>query len=66
MPKKPNLPSAGKPSLYLVGSGDGPPTADDILALFRAVTGREPTPEDEAKARAIMAKRTHVFHPTEK
>ena len=41
---------------YLTGRRHGPPTLDDILAMFRRVTGREPSPEeiDEARVKHDM------------
>jgi hypothetical protein len=47
-----------KPILYLVGSKDEPPRLDDLLALFRRLTGREPTPEDLAQAKRELEHQT--------
>jgi hypothetical protein len=54
-----------KPVLYLTGSGDGPPTAEDILALYTAITGKEPTPEEAAQMRAAIAELNAKREPGE-
>jgi hypothetical protein len=41
-------------ALYLTGQRNGAPTLDDITALFRKLTGREPTPEDVATSKALL------------
>ena len=41
-----------KPKLYLI---PGIPTLENVDLLFRALTGREPTPEDTAEAEALLA-----------
>jgi len=49
--------SGSKPSgkrRYLLG--EGVPGYEQILGLFRALTGREPTPEDKAEVRSILSK----------
>ena len=43
-----------KPRFFLGGPTDGPPTLDDIVALFRAFTGREPDPDDVERARKSL------------
>jgi hypothetical protein len=50
----PCMTNVTKPVLYLTGSGDGPPTAEDILALYTAITGKEPTLEEAACMRAAI------------
>lgn len=46
-----------KPELFLVGPSEGGPSLDDLMALFRKLTGREPTEEDLVKARETLAKK---------
>ena len=41
-----------KAELHLTGLRVGGPSFEDIIALFRSLTGREPMPEDLAKAKA--------------
>lgn len=48
---------AQKPHLYLTGPQDGGPTFDDMMALFRMLTGREPTPEQVAEAKKEYEKK---------
>jgi hypothetical protein len=48
---------ATKPTLYLTGPKDGPPTLDDLIALSKALSGREPTAEEIENARRILARR---------
>lgn len=45
--------AAKKPELHLI-SGKAAGELDDLLDLFRALTGREPTPEDIEESRAIL------------
>jgi hypothetical protein len=40
--------------LALTGSGNGPPSLDDIVRLFQRLTGRVPTPEDVRQARKVL------------
>jgi hypothetical protein len=49
-----------KMPFYLTGPRDGPPTPDDILALYTALTGKAVTPEDIKAARKPLeqARRT--------
>jgi putative acetyltransferase len=42
-----------KPHLYLVGQKHGPPTLEDLIALTKALSGRDPTPDEVEKAREI-------------
>lgn len=44
-----------KPTLYLL-SGDATFNLEEILNLFRKLTGREPTPAEIEETRAEMAK----------
>jgi hypothetical protein len=44
-----------KPTLHVAGSVNGPPTLDDLIAMVRKLTGREPTAEEIAPARKILA-----------
>jgi hypothetical protein len=47
------MPKNQKRRLVLCGSGDGTaPTFEDFCEMFRALTGREQTPEESAEARA--------------
>lgn len=46
-----------KPHFYLVGQDHGPPTFEDILALAKALSGRDPTPNEIRKARATYESR---------
>lgn len=41
-----------KPAFTVAGPEEGEPTFDDLRALFRKLTGRDPDPDDEAEARA--------------
>lgn len=43
-----------RPTLHLAGPDAGPPTLEDILALAKALTGREPTSEEIEQARVIL------------
>ncbi len=40
-----------KPRLILTGQHEGPPSVDDLIALFKKLTGREPDPADIADLR---------------
>jgi hypothetical protein len=62
MPKEPNegekllagkqeLEKHPEPTLHLVR---GPITVDDCMQLFKDLTGREPTPEEYAEAKAVF------------
>jgi len=50
-----------KLALHLTGPSKGPPTVDDIMALVKSLTGRDPTPEEyvssKAKIEAHVAKK---------
>jgi predicted ester cyclase len=46
-------PTKERVSLYLVGSEKGLPTLDELIALARKLTGRDPTPEEIEAARKI-------------
>jgi hypothetical protein len=54
----PTKPTPTKPELFLTGRRTGGPTADDLLALFRKLTGREPSPEDVTYVHEEIAKLT--------
>jgi hypothetical protein len=41
-----------KPELFLLRGN--PITLEQLTALFRELTGREPTPEDMARAKALL------------
>ncbi|MEO7033108.1 MAG: hypothetical protein ABI548_04655 [Polyangiaceae bacterium] len=41
--------------LHLTGPQKGPPSADDILQLYRNLTGREPTVAEATEVRAMIA-----------
>lgn len=43
-----------KPCLNLVGPDDGEPSLDDLVALFERLTGRKPTTDELAEARAAL------------
>lgn len=52
-------------TLILAAKGkDGVPTIDGLIAMFRELTGREPTRADVAEARAILAeaRRPPIVH----
>ena len=51
-----------KPALYLAGSEHGTPTLEDLVALARALTGREPTPEEIESSRKNAMKVLPVIH----
>lgn len=40
-----------KPTLTLTGPKDVGPTPDDLIALYRKLTGRDPSPDDIADLR---------------
>ena len=42
-----------KPDVYLVGQKHGPPTLEDLIALTKALSGRDPTPDEVEKARQV-------------
>jgi putative acetyltransferase len=42
-----------KPHVYLVGRQHGPPTFEDIIALTKALSGRDPTPDELKEAREV-------------
>jgi len=50
-------PATTKPELYLTGPRTGGPTVDDILRLFKRLTGRDADPEDVAAVKATLDKR---------
>ena len=41
-----------KGKVYLTGNKIGPPTFDQIIAMTKRLTGRDPTPEEFARAKA--------------
>ncbi len=43
-----------KPTFYLAGQEDGPPTLDQLVALAKRLTGRDPTPEEIEEARTLL------------
>jgi len=45
-----------QPALYLAGPKKGLPSFEEVLDLFRAVAGREPTPQEVADAKAEWEK----------
>lgn len=47
-----------RPTLNLTGPQVGPPTIDDLIALAKRLTGRDPTPSEIDKAKQILAHRT--------
>ena len=42
-----------KPHLYVFGQQYGPPTFEDIIALTKALSGRDPTPDELKEAREV-------------
>jgi hypothetical protein len=42
------------PILHLIGPRVGPPTLDDLIALAKALTGRDPTPEEIEQPRRLL------------
>lgn len=40
-----------KPKFLLTGPKDGPPTVEDLVALFRQLTGRDPSPGEIEQVR---------------
>lgn len=47
---------AAKPHLYLTGPTDDGPSFDDLMALFRQLTGKEPTAAEYADAKKEFEK----------
>ncbi len=43
-----------KPTFYLAGQENGPPTLDQLIALAKQLTGHDPTPEEIGEARVEM------------
>ena len=43
-----------KPTLHLTGPSKGPPTVDDIMRLFTAITGKPETPEGRAEVQGLI------------
>lgn len=41
---------------HLAGPTEGPPTVEDIVALTKALTGKEPSPAAQARVRARLQK----------
>jgi hypothetical protein len=50
IPRKERRVSRGK--VYITGNKIGPPTFDQIIAMTKRLTGRDPTPEEFARAKA--------------
>jgi hypothetical protein len=46
-----------KLTLHLAGSENGLPTLDDLVAMAKALTGRDPTPEEIEVSRALLEAR---------
>ena len=61
-PPPPSPPSrpAQAPTLFLTGPRLGPPTLDDLIALSKAMTHRDPTPTEIARAEQILADRSQT------
>lgn len=45
-----------KPIFMYAGKRVGPPTLEDIIAISRKLTGREPTQEEIERAKATLAR----------
>lgn len=43
-----------KPALNLVGPQDGLVTLEDLAAMYKQLTGKDPTPEDLDAAKAVL------------
>jgi hypothetical protein len=43
-----------KPIFFITGHEDGPPTLDQLIALTKRLTGRDPTPEEIKEARQML------------
>jgi hypothetical protein len=43
-----------KPILFITGHKDGSPTLDQLIALTRQLTGRDPTPQEVKEARQTL------------
>ena len=54
------MPPPKKPILHLTGPRTGLPTLDDLIALARALSGRDPTQAEIEAARMILTSRTHT------
>jgi hypothetical protein len=54
MPAKNTKSETPATTLHLAGPSKGPPTMADISALYKALTGNDGTPEDDAEAQAII------------
>ena len=46
-----------KPILHLTGPRVGPPSLDDLIKLATALTGRQPTEAEIARAQQTLARR---------
>jgi hypothetical protein len=46
-----------KPISFITGHKDGPPTLDQLIALTKRLTGRDPTPQEIEEARS------HLINP---
>ena len=42
------------PNLTLIGSREGLPALDDVIALYKHLTGKDPSPEELASAKTRM------------
>jgi hypothetical protein len=49
-----------KPIFFITGHEDSPPTLDQLIALAKQLTGRDPTPEEIEEARAWLDTPTHL------
>jgi hypothetical protein len=52
-----------KAELYLTGPREAAPTVDDLVALFRRLTGKEPTAEEVAAAQAVLERSPDIEGP---
>ena len=43
-----------KPVLHLAGSVNGAPTLEQLIAMTKKITGRDPTPEEIEAARKML------------
>jgi len=49
-----------KVALHLTGPSVGSPTLDDLIKLYRSLTGSDPTPEDLAEAQQLLGTTTSL------
>ncbi len=57
--EQPGKEQGKRATLHLTGKAEGPPTLEHVLALSKALTGREPTPAEVEEARRIYDSLPH-------